>query len=182
VRIIAGEAKGRRLKNLNGNKTRPTLDRVKESIFNILGPKVLASRGLDLFAGFGGLGLEALSRGALFIDFVEKNRQTARIIEENILLCGFEKKARVYRDDVFNFLIHNHNKYELIFMDPPYAKSYVSKTIKLIIENKILLKAGIMVIEHNNIEEIKIPEFRIIKEKKYGDTIISFLILNEAFF
>src|SRR6056297_2372545 len=104
MRIIAGEAGGRRLKSIKTNQVRPTLDRVKEAIFNIIINNIYGSRGLDLFAGFGGLGLEAMSRGAEFIEFVEKKYKHIEIIKKNIEICGFTEKTRIHKRDVFDFL------------------------------------------------------------------------------
>lgn len=174
MRIIAGEAKGRKLKSIKGTSTRPTLDRIKESIFNIITPYLLIDNGLDLFAGFGGMGIEALSRGACFFTFVEKDYRNCMIIKENISLAGFEDRAEVRKEDVQKFLNHSDEKYGLIILDPPYRKGLISESIKLILEKELLNEGGIIVAEYENELEVSVPPgLDLVTEKLYGDTGLS---------
>ncbi len=174
VRIIAGKAGGIRLKSIKTAKVRPTLDRVKEAIFNMISQKTYGSKGLDLFAGFGGLGLEAVSRGAEHIDFVEKNYKHVQIIKKNIAICGFAAKTRVNKKDVYDFLKENINKdYDLIFMDPPYGKNYIGLALEIIEKNNLLARDGLIIIEHHKNDDIKeVKKFITLKDRNYGDTVI----------
>ncbi len=174
MRIITGEAKGKKLLSLNTKKVRPTTDRVKESLFNILGNSVFYVRGLDLFAGFGSLGLEALSRGAEHFTFVERDYKNADIIKKNIKLCKFEKRTEVIISDVFQYLKNTEKKYDMVFMDPPYEKGLIQKTIFLLIKNNLLTENSLIICEYHKNEEINLKEEQIeeIKTKNYGETVI----------
>lgn len=175
MRIIAGKAGSIKLKSINNSNTRPTLDRVKEAMFSMLIPYIQGAKVLDLFAGFGGLGLEAVSRGATEAIFVERSRKNINVIKENINLCNFEKEVKVIKDDVFNFLHTNNEKYDVILMDPPYKKEFGKKLLKEIDQNKMLKNNGIIVIEHSKNESLKNQNnFFKIKDKKYGDTKLTF--------
>lgn len=174
MRIIAGIAGGRKLKSIKGTPTRPTLDRVKESLFNIINFYIPAARVLDLFAGFGGLGLESLSRGAKELLLVEKNKRNIKVIKDNVEICNFSNKATVIRDDVFIFLQNTNSDFDLILMDPPYRKGYVVRTLELIIKNRVIVQDGIVVVEHGVNEKMEDYQFlKIIKSKSYGDTGIT---------
>lgn len=174
MRIISGRARSRKLKSIQGTGTRPTLDRVKEAIFNILAPVLPDSKCLDLFAGFGGLGLEAISRGAAAVIFLENNYRNVKVIRENIELCDFREEAQVKNMDVFKYLNDCNKNFDLIFMDPPYGKGLVNKTISLISDGEFLSNKGLLIAEHHKNEDIeKLFKLTIIKEKVYGDTIIS---------
>lgn len=176
MRIIAGESKGRKLKSINGTTTRPTLDRVKESLFNIITPYIFVDRALDLFAGFGGLGLEALSRGVGSCTFVEKDYRNSRVITENIGLCNFEERATVKTNDVFDFLKKTEDRFDIIFMDPPYHKNIVEETIEYISDYNILRDDGLIIAEYEAGHELIINKsFKVLRQKTYGDSNICIL-------
>lgn len=180
MRIIAGQAKGRKLKSVKGTPTRPTSDRVKEALFNIISPYLYLSKGLDLYAGFGGLGLEALSRGVESFFFIERNKRNCQLIKENINISGFNNQAMVKRDDVLEFIKKTNEKYDLIFMDPPYKQGLVEKTLGLILEYDIINSGAIVVVEHEKSLKLKDKDkLKIIKEKVYGDTAITVLLKEE---
>src|SRR6056297_149625 len=120
MRIIAGIAKGRKIYSGNIEGTRPTLDRVKESLFNIIGYPLNGYNILDLFAGTGNLGLEALSRGASFVTFVDNNRECYRVIKRNVELLNFNARSEILNKDSLKFLEDTSKKFDIIFMDPPY--------------------------------------------------------------
>lgn len=175
MRVIAGKAKGRRLKSLNNTSTRPTQDRIKESIFNMIAPYLHMKKGLDLFAGFGGLGLEALSRGTDFVTFLEKDYRNYKVIKENIAICGFEEQSQVKKEDVFSYLEKTNSQFDLIFMDPPYKKGMVHRAIDLIEKMNLLNKQGLVIIEHEKEISIKPEKLQVIKTRYYGDTGVTIL-------
>lgn len=133
MRIISGVCRGRKLNTLEGDNTRPTLDRVKESVFNILQNFFADKNVLDLFAGSGALGLEALSRGAEFCVFVDSSKSAVRVIESNIKACRFEDKSEVYLGDFQGAISKFRNKrFDIVFLDPPYHKGLGVEALKLL--------------------------------------------------
>lgn len=174
MRIISGQFKGRKLKTLDGMNTRPTADRVKESLFNILGNKVYDANVLDLFAGSGSLGLEALSRGAVSCVFVDSSKAAISIVEENVKLCRQEKNSKLINKDYIEVLKLVDEKFDIIFVDPPYSKG-----IELVVLDRaknILTEDGVIIVET---DQTDIPPDEInglvkYDSRKYGRTIISF--------
>lgn len=184
MRVIAGNRKGMPLKAITGATTRPTTDKVKESLFNILGPFFEGGTVLDLFAGSGGLGIEALSRGMEHGVFIEKDSRAFQNLKENIEKCRFDDMTEVYRNDAtraLKLLIKKNFQADLIFLDPPYAKHSYYDLVTEIIENEVIGRCGTIVCEHER--KIDLPEhilqFSKYRQEKYGDTLISFYRLNE---
>ncbi|MEL4860021.1 16S rRNA (guanine(966)-N(2))-methyltransferase RsmD [Pseudoflavonifractor phocaeensis] len=147
MRVITGTARGRKLKELPGLDTRPTTDKVKESIFNIVQFDVEGRRVLDLFAGTGQLGIEALSRGAERCVFVDASKEAARIIKENASLTGFADRARVTQGDAMSFLTSCREKFGLAFLDPPYASDLLDQALERMAAIDIMTENGIIVCE-----------------------------------
>lgn len=147
MRVITGSARGRRLKELKGTDTRPTTDQVKEGMFNILQFDIEGRRVLDLFAGTGQLGIEALSRGAASAIFVEARKDAAALVKENLALCGFETQAKCVLGDALGYLSSLREQFDLIFLDPPYDSELLEKAIAHIARFDILAPHGIMVAE-----------------------------------
>ena len=190
MRIIAGSAKGRKIlspqnEGRNPEKgelkaTRPTLDRIKESMFNIIAHKIYGARVLDLFAGTGSLGLEAASRGAKEVVFLEKFKETYDILVENIGILGFNEKSQAYCRESFSYLkiLGQENKtFDMIFVDPPYLNQMVEKAILLIEEEDLLSENGVIVSKYDKDEPIYTPEegkYELVDERKYGNTILGF--------
>ncbi|WP_288807610.1 16S rRNA (guanine(966)-N(2))-methyltransferase RsmD [uncultured Mitsuokella sp.] len=173
MRIITGSARGCRLKTPKGQATRPTSDRIKESLFNILGPKVYGRKVLDIFAGTGNLGLEALSRGAASACFVDQ--ATAAMIRENAVHTRLQDKAAVHGCDVFAQLsrfAQGGESFDLIFCDPPYHKGLAWRALTFFDESTVLAHAGILVVEHgadeNDMPELS--ELRCVLNRRYGRT------------
>lgn len=174
MRIISGINKGTKLKTLVGDNTRPTLDRVKESIFNIIFSKGDEYKYvLDLFSGSGALGLEMLSRGSEVACFCDNSKEAINVITENIKKCRQENKARIlnldYIECLKKFKKENY-EFDLIFLDPPYDKGIGIKSIEYIDNLKLLKEDGIIVLEtslNENVPEI-LGDFKIIDERKYG--------------
>ena len=147
MRVIAGTARGRRLKELQGMDTRPTTDKVKESIFNIIQFDLEGRKVLDLFGGTGQLGIEALSRGSIHCTFVEKRRDAVNLLKENLNTVGFMDRARVVPGDALAFLSSCREQFDVILLDPPYQTDLMDKAVESILAFDILAEHGIMVCE-----------------------------------
>jgi len=178
VRVISGEHKGRRLAAGKKKKVRPTSDRVKESIFNILREEVMGKRILDLFAGAGSLGIEALSRGAESVTFVDASSQSINILKKNLENLNLKSKSSILRLDGLRALNRLNQNFQMIFADPPYLKGYVQRIIDSLIHSEVLEKNGILILEHHKKEAFSFPEERlsVLRQKKFGDTVILFLL------
>ena len=184
LRVIAGVAKGHKLNTLKGDATRPTMDKVKGAIFNIIAPRIEGAAVLDLFSGSGSLGIEALSRGANSAVFVDKSRKSTDIIKENLVHTKLINKGVVINKDVCeacNILAKDLTKFDIIFMDPPYNKNFVQKTLIFLDNSGILDRDGIIIVEHSKEDELPdvIGSFEGVRYKKYGITIISFYQLKK---
>ena len=181
MRIIAGTFKGRRLASPRKATIRPTLDRVKESYFRIVHTQVQGANFLDLCAGSGNIGLEALSRGAQHVAFVDQNRQSIRLIKTNLQKCGLtsqDQRIQLLPTDVKRSLTtfsRSQVQFHLIYFDPPYTSDLYLECLTQIAETTVLTKRGIICIEHNQSDFPQhIGGLRLTKEKKYGDTNLSF--------
>ena len=148
MRVITGTARGRRLKELEGSDTRPTTDKVKESLFNILQFELEGRRVLDLFAGTGQLGIEALSRGAAHCTFVERRSDAVRLVRENLKVTDLTEQARVVQGDALEFLAGCREKFDIILLDPPYEAGLLEPALERIAGFDILSPHGIIVAEH----------------------------------
>ena len=146
MRVITGSARGRRLKELEGLETRPTTGKVKEALFSVIQFDIEGPRVLDLFAGTGQLGIEALSRGAECAVFVERRRDALQVIRENLEACGMTDKARVVNGDAMSYL-KSGEKFDLIFLDPPYASGLLEQALEEIVRFDICRRHGIIVAE-----------------------------------
>ncbi|MDF2635353.1 MAG: methyltransferase [Pelosinus sp.] len=181
MRIITGSAKGIKLDAPRGLGTRPTTDRVKESVFNILGDIVIDAHVLDIFAGTGNLGLEALSRGAIEAVFIDNSIDSITIIKENARRTRLIEQTEIYKNDVIRALdrfVETSRSFDLIFCDPPYNKGLVEIVLKKIENTSLLKPQGILVIEHSKHEKItdQWSNLQLRRVEKYGETLISFLL------
>ncbi|MEW6556649.1 MAG: 16S rRNA (guanine(966)-N(2))-methyltransferase RsmD [Elusimicrobiota bacterium] len=175
VKIIAGKFRGRVLKTLPGTQTRPLLARVKKSLFDILVHKIVGSTFLDLFAGFGTVGIEALSRGAKKVVFVENDRNCIKIIEENLEKLGISKNVKVFQKDAIQpDLIEC--KFDIIFIGPPYNLVSIADIIYKC--ERIINKNGIVIAQHYFKEMLqdRISNFHLYRRQKYGDMWLSFYL------
>jgi len=182
MRIISGTSKGRKLITPKRYSIRPTSDRVKESLFNILGGEVEGKVVLDLFAGTGNLGIEALSRGAMRVIFVEKGRQALRLIQSNLNQFGLADRSDIIPKDVsraIGILKQREECFDLILMDPPYEKGLIQRTLMKLHTHPIYHTGSMLVIEHNRREPLPriLYGWNLIRQQKIGDTLLSFLIL-----
>ena len=170
MRVISGSARGRRLKELQGMETRPTTDKVKESLFNIIQFELEGRRVLDLFGGTGQLGIEALSRGAVHCTFVDMRREAAALIRENLRLCGLNGSARVVQGDALAFLSSCREKFDLIFLDPPYQSGLLEKSMEAVAGFDILSEHGIMICESaaDQVLPTLAPPYAQGREYRYG--------------
>lgn len=147
MRVISGSARGRRLKELQGMDTRPTTDKVKESMFNIIQFEIEGRKVLDLFGGTGQLGIEALSRGAAHGTFVEQRREAVALIRDNLRATGLSESSHVVQGDALSFLASCREKFDVIFLDPPYESGLLDQCLEAITKFDILNEHGIMVCE-----------------------------------
>lgn len=178
MRVIAGKAKGRRLFGPKSKLIRPVLDQVKEAVFNILFD-VEGLRVLDLFAGTGAMGIEALSRGAEFAVFVDKDKEAVKLICRNLEVCRFTAESKVLPLSVgkaLKLLAEKGESFDLIFVDPPYQKGFIEKSLQKL-QNSPLLKASTRILlEHHPKEPIPETEgLTLTDQRKYGQTRVSFL-------
>ncbi len=185
MRVIGGTAKGRPLLFPASSRERPTAESLREALFNILGP-LEGKSFLDLFAGSGSVGIEAASRGAKNVVFIEKDHKIAAIAQKNIITCNFNQNSRVIIRDAgagLRDLYKSKCEFDIIFADPPYCRGLVEKIIKLLKENPVLSEDTLVVIQHSTREDIKSDSENklIIKDqRKYGDNALTFLKMERS--
>ena len=174
MRVISGLYRGRKLDTLKGDNTRPTTDRVKESMFNLIMFYIDNSKVLDLFSGSGSLGIECLSRGAKSVDFNDNNKESINIIKKN--LQNMKGEYKIYSTDYKSLISKKANSlYDLIFIDPPYNFNIESELLASFVRLDILKTDGIIVYETNRPIELNNDNYEIVKEKKYGITYVTIL-------
>ncbi len=183
MRIIAGEFRGRRLAAVKG-RIRPTSDRVREAIFNILGPAVVEARVLDLFAGTGALSLEALSRGAREAVLVEDQKAALGVLRRNLETLGLESRTQVMPLPVagaLRKLAAQGKHFTLVFLDPPYGRGLAQETLEALQGSGLLLPEARIVAEHSQREPLpdEIGRLRLSQSRRYGDTQVAFYEVRE---
>lgn len=179
MRVISGKVRGHTLKAPKGLNTRPTTDRVKESIFNIIQLKLEGSIVIDLFSGSGNLGIEALSRNSNKAYFIDNNKTSINSINENLKRTNFINNSIVFHMDVIaaiEKLRRENIKADIIFLDPPYSQGLVTPVLEKVSYSKILNPEGIIIVEHMKTDEIpdNIKDLQKYRIKKYGDIVVSF--------
>ncbi|MEK6753369.1 MAG: 16S rRNA (guanine(966)-N(2))-methyltransferase RsmD [Chloroflexota bacterium] len=178
LRVISGIAKGRKLKSVPGDTTRPVMDRVKEALFNILADDVIDSTWWDLFGGTGAIGIEAISRGASFVRFSDLNRAPVETIKENIEHCGFAKQTEIRRGDAFSLLAAKADKqFEYIYIAPPQYKQMWSTALKLVDDNMgWLVEEGTVIvqIDPTEYEQVELKNLVEGEQRRYGSTLLVF--------
>lgn len=182
MRIIGGKYKGRYLVNFKADHIRPTTDRVKESLFNILQGYIEGAQVLDLFAGTGNLGIEAISRGAEKVVFVEKNPKSLQLINENLKALGVTEEYEVLKADVMKFLSSSvQAEYDVIFIDPPFTEKMAHDVMELLCQCTLLKPGGILAIESAKKERMEDRYGSLIRHDKrdYGDKILSLFSFSE---
>ena len=175
MRVITGTARGVQLKTPEGMQTRPTSDRVKEALFSIVQFDVPGKRVLDLFGGTGQLGIEALSRGAKSAVFVDAGDKACNLIRENLRRCKMDNNAQIIRGDYLQYLQTCHDRFGLVFLDPPYAEVFLENALKKITEIDILESGGIIVAERPVGKDLPwdFPGYTRSKDYKYGNTLLT---------
>lgn len=178
MRVISGAAKGRKLKRVPGDTTRPIMDRVKESLFNILGDEVPGSRWLDLFAGTGQVGIEALSRGAAEVVFVDSVRPAIMTIKENLAHTQLTKGAEVVQTDAFAYLERpNLRPFDLIYIAPPQYQGIWIKVVETVDKRPFLLTPTgqlVVQIDPREFQELPLQTLNLYDQRRYGNTVLCF--------
>jgi len=179
MRIIAGIYKGRRLKTLEGLSVRPTSDRLRETLFNILAPRIEGARFADLCAGSGAIGIEALSRGARHVTFIESSLKAARIISENLRNCGIREGYRVINRDALRALKNlasEQAQFDIIYFDPPYNSEIHTPVMWIIEMHDLLAEDGVVIVEHRRQTPL-LPNYdrlRPYRQVAQGDSLLTF--------
>lgn len=186
MRVISGTARGTKLNSIDSLETRPTLDRVKESLFNIIHNKIENSTVLDLFAGSGAIGIEFISRGAKKTYFCEKSHIATQMIVQNLKKTRFENKSEIFEKDYKKCLIElskKNIKFDIIFIDPPYKSNMAVDAVKQIISLDLLEKNGIIIIEtdekERDLKELELLQVEVYDLRKYGRAYLIFLNRKE---
>ena len=177
IKVTGGTGRGRKLRGPRGLKFRPTTGRVKEFIFSYLGDFILEAKVLDLFSGTGSLGIEALSRGAKEVVFVERSVDHIRILKRNILTCGFSGGNRIIKGDAFSVIPHlsrDQETFDLVFADPPFTDNLRSRIVETSGAYSILAPDGLLFIEHEQHDEChQSAPLQLIKTRKFGHCVVS---------
>ena len=175
MRVITGKARGVQLKTPDGMQTRPTSDRVKEALFSIINFDIPMANVLDLFGGTGQLGIEALSRGAKSAVFVDQREDACKLIRENLRRTKLEQDAKVVRSDYMDYLKRCREKFDIIFLDPPYAEVFLENALKCITEIDILQSGGIIVAERPLGKDLPwdFEGYTRSKDYKYGKVLLT---------
>jgi 16S rRNA (guanine(966)-N(2))-methyltransferase RsmD len=178
MRVIAGRAGGVPLKAPRGRGVRPTADRVREALFSVLGGRVTGAAVLDLFAGSGAVGIEALSRGAESCIFVENNGAHLAVIKANLVKTGLADKARLLRLEVrqaLSLLCRERFQADFVFLDPPYSSDDIPAVLETVGRGALLKAGGLVVVEHSSRNRFWAEAYPDAKQKKYGDTFLTFI-------
>lgn len=184
MRVISGSARGHKLRAPEGLTTRPTTDRIKESLFNIIAADLYECRFLDLFSGSGGIGIEALSRGAEKAVFVDRDKKSVSVIRDNLRATRLEERAQVMNCDIASAISKLGSlgeKFDIIFMDPPYNKGFVENTLTYIVRENILSETGYIIAEQSREDEVpNVPGLEVVRIKDYKITKMTFLSRAEG--
>lgn len=179
MRITGGQARGRLLTSLKGLNIRPTSELVKESIFNLVGQDLTSLKILDLFAGTGSLGIEALSRGASWALFIDNSQQAIKLINKNLKLCGYEPTGAILKRNLINELPLKNplmkKRFDLVFIDPPYNKSLIPPVLRELSDKELLSTPAVVVAEFSKFETLPSisGKLQLVNNKVYGETQIN---------
>lgn len=174
MRIISGTRRGHKLIEFEGEDIRPTTDRVKESVFNLIQDYIADAVVLDMFSGSGALSFEALSRGALEAVCVDMDKRSVDVIKQNAINLRFEDKCDIVHDSCFDYMARSKKRFDLIFLDPPYNKGFIKPVLEGIYKNGLLSENGIVVLESDDTDyRDETDGFSILKQRRYGRTYIT---------
>ncbi|HWR60030.1 MAG TPA: 16S rRNA (guanine(966)-N(2))-methyltransferase RsmD [Clostridia bacterium] len=184
MRVIAGEYRGRRLDRIEGMEIRPTSDKVKESLFNMLGEAVIDCSFLDLFGGTGGIGIEALSRGAKHVVFIDAGIKSIKVLKGNLEHLNIMEGAEVFHTDyeIAITKLYKYNKqFDIVFIDPPYSLGMAQNALVCIEANPILAQDGLIIVEHDSRDDMphKVGRLALYRVKQYGNTSLSFYSIDK---
>ncbi len=188
MRVVAGEAKGRRLKAPDTMGTRPIIDRVKTALFDILSGEVEDTRFLDLFGGVGSVGIEALSRGAAHATFIEMNYKVLKLLRENLQITGLADRAETLHGDAFKFLQQNsassQSTYDIIYVAPPQYQSMAARTLEILDSSPLVAEDGLVIVqihpkEREGVAAIQCKHLMLSDERRYGSTLLMFYRVKE---
>ena len=179
MRVIAGILKGRRLKSLEGSKLRPTSDRLRETLFNVLAPRITGARFVDLCAGSGAVGIEAVSRGAAEVVFVESSRRAADLIAANLHHCDIVTGVRVLNRDALaatRFLASREMRFDIVYFDPPYESALYSQVLRQLVRLNLVAPDGVVIVEHRRGMPLapSYDDLRPYREIAQGDSSLTF--------
>lgn len=185
MRVIAGYARKRRLKVPPGRDVRPTADRVKEALFNMLAERIDGCTFLDLFAGTGSIGIEALSRGAHRAVFIEKDARVMKVLRDNLTLTGLGIRAETILGEVetgIKRLGSGGRQFELVFLDPPYSQGHAQATLAELVKHNIIESSGLVVVETGckELMPAQVDILKLCRQVRYGDTLLSFYVIGQA--
>ena len=184
MRVIAGTAKGRKLLSVPGEGTRPITDRVKESLFDIIGADIEGAAMLDLFAGTGGVGIEALSRGARHVVLIDKAHQAVQVLHKNLALTGLAGQATVIKGDAFRYIADPgaQRGFEYIYVAPPQYVDLWSRALLALDEHDLLAEDGVIIVQIHPKEArpLELQRFRLERERRYGSTLLQFWVRRET--
>lgn len=174
MRIISGTRRGHKLCGFEGDDVRPTTDRVKESVFNLIQAYIPDAVCLDMFAGSGALSLEALSRGAAEAVCTDSDKRSVDIISKNIAALGFFENCEIIHTSCFDYIVSAEKKFDIIFLDPPYNKGLIKPALTAIVDNMVLNEDGIVVLESDDTDfHGETDGLTLLKQRKYGRTYIT---------
>ena len=187
MRVVAGTAKGRKLKSPSTPGTRPVMDRVKTALFDILAPRIRDTYFLDLFAGTGSIGIEALSRGAEAATFVEQGTEAYKCIRENLAITGFTEKSEVLRTDAFAFLERAYTtgrRYDILYIAPPQYHGMAARTLVQVDSEPPIRQGGLVIVqidprERGDLTALNLPRLRLTDERRYGSTLLVFYEVDQ---
>ena len=182
MRVISGSARGRKLKSPKTSETRPIMDRVKTALFDILAPEILGMRVLDLFAGVGSVGIEALSRGAAAATFVERSPEAFRLVRENLAITGLSDRAEVLRTDAFAYLQQaaaSGRRFDLVYVAPPQYEGLARQALAQLDSAPLTEPDGLVIVqihpqERGELDNLPLTRLRRYDERKYGSTLLLF--------
>lgn len=173
MRIISGKHRGKKLKSFDGDSIRPTSDKAREALFSILYNKVIGANFLDLCSGTGAIGLEAISRGANAVTFVDSSKDSVKLCEFN--LKSIKEEAEIINSDAFTYLKTTNKKFDIIFFDPPYVFDDIISLLNLVNERKLLRENGLFIYEHiKDKPSLEISGYSLINTKRYGLAVLDF--------